>query len=29
MFSIYHVSPAIDPNPENWVTEICYPVIPK
>ncbi|MBU5674721.1 MerR family transcriptional regulator [Paenibacillus brevis] len=29
MFSIYHVSPAIDPNPENWVTEVCYPVIPK
>lgn len=29
MFSIYHVSPATDPNPENWVTEVCYPVIAK
>ena len=26
MFNIYHVSPAMDPNPENWVTEICFPV---
>jgi effector-binding domain-containing protein len=26
MFCIYHVSPGHDPNPENWVTEICYPV---
>ncbi|MCL2517907.1 MAG: MerR family transcriptional regulator [Oscillospiraceae bacterium] len=26
MFNIYHVSPAQDPNPENWVTEVCYPV---
>jgi DNA-binding transcriptional MerR regulator len=25
MFCIYHVSPGHDPNPENWVTEICYP----
>ena len=22
----YHVSPGHDPNPENWVTEVCYPV---
>ena len=29
MFCIYHVSPGHDPNPENWVTEICYPVIRK
>jgi len=26
MFCIYHVSPAQDPNPDNWVTEVCYPV---
>jgi len=26
MFLIYHVSPGHDPNPENWVTEVCYPV---
>ncbi|GGF79361.1 MerR family transcriptional regulator [Paenibacillus albidus] len=26
MFIIYHVSPAKDPNPENWVTEACYPI---
>lgn len=29
MFTIYHISPAQDPNPENWVTEICYPVKKK
>ena len=26
MFNIYHVSPAMEPNPENWVTEVCYPI---
>jgi len=26
MFNIYHVSSGMEPNPENWVTEICYPV---
>lgn len=26
MFNIYHVSPAQDPNPDNWVTEVCLPV---
>jgi DNA-binding transcriptional MerR regulator len=26
MFCIYHISPGQDPNPDNWVTEICYPV---
>lgn len=26
MFNIYHVSPAQDPNPDNWVTEVCIPV---
>ena len=26
MFNIYHVSPAQDQNPDNWVTEVCYPV---
>jgi DNA-binding transcriptional MerR regulator len=29
MFCIYHVSPGHDPNPANWVTEICYPVKKK
>ena len=27
MFNIFHVSPAQDPNPENWVTEACYQVV--
>jgi len=26
MFCIYHVNPGHDPNPDNWVTEVCYPV---
>ena len=26
MFNIYHVSPAMEKNPENWVTEICFPI---
>lgn len=26
MFNIYHVSPHETPNPDEWVTEICYPV---
>jgi len=26
MFCVYHVSPGHDPNPDNWVTEVCYPV---
>ena len=26
MFNIYHVSPATDPNPDNWVTEACFPI---
>lgn len=29
MFCIYHVSPGHDPNPDNWVTEVCYPVKKK
>ena len=29
MFNIYHVGPGHDPNPENWVTEVCYPVSKK
>lgn len=29
IFNIYHVSPADDSNPENWVTEVCYPVKKK
>jgi len=27
MFHIFHVSPAADPNPQNWVTEACYQII--
>jgi len=26
MLNIYHVSPAADPNPENWVTEACFQI---
>ena len=26
MFNIYHISPAMDPNPDNWVTEVCVPL---
>ena len=29
MFCIYHVSPGHDPNPDNWITEVCYPVKKK
>ena len=29
MFNIYYVSPGHDPNPEKWVTEVCYPVTKK
>lgn len=25
-FFIYHVSPYETKNPEEWVTEVCYPV---
>ncbi len=27
MFNLYRVSPAQDPNPDNWVTEVCLPII--
>lgn len=26
MFNIYYVSPAMDPNPDHWVTEVCVPL---
>ncbi|WP_338259736.1 GyrI-like domain-containing protein, partial [Bacillus anthracis] len=26
MFNIYHVSPAMESDPNKWVTEVCYPV---
>ncbi|OAB47324.1 MerR family transcriptional regulator [Paenibacillus antarcticus] len=26
MFNIYHVGPSMEQNPNNWVTEVCYPV---
>lgn len=29
MFNIYHVSPATESNPDNWVTECCFPVRKK
>lgn len=29
MFNIYIVSPAMEQNPEKWVTEVCYPIQKK
>ena len=29
MIMIYHVTPEKDKNPDNWITEICYPVKKK
>jgi len=29
MFNIYHVGPATENNPDNWVTEVCYPLKKK
>lgn len=26
MFNIYHISPATEDNPDNWVTEACFPI---
>lgn len=26
MFIIYHVGPSVDSNPDNWITEVCFPV---
>ncbi|MDA2424021.1 MerR family transcriptional regulator, partial [Bacillus cereus] len=26
MFNIYHVSPAMESDPNKWVTEVCYPI---
>ncbi|QIK69016.1 MerR family transcriptional regulator [Erysipelothrix sp. HDW6C] len=26
MFNIYLVGPSDDPNPENWITEVCFPI---
>ncbi|PGC53334.1 MerR family transcriptional regulator [Bacillus toyonensis] len=26
MFNIYHVSPAMETDPNKWVTEVCYPI---
>ncbi|KEH97117.1 MerR family transcriptional regulator [Clostridium massiliodielmoense] len=26
MFNIYHVSPATESNPDNWITEACFPI---
>ncbi|WP_312980656.1 MerR family transcriptional regulator [Corynebacterium sp.] len=27
MFNIYHVSPAQNPDPTTWVTQLCFPII--
>ncbi len=27
MFNIYRVSPAQDPDPNNWVTDVCFPIV--
>lgn len=29
MFNIYHIGPGQDSNSDNWVTEVCFPVIKK
>jgi len=29
IINIYHVSPGHDPNPDNWVTEVCCPIKKK
>lgn len=29
MINIFHVSPHDDPNPENWITEVCCPIKKK
>ena len=29
MFNIYHISPHETQNPEEWVTEVCYPIKKK
>lgn len=29
MMNIYHVSPAQDPNPDNWITEACFVITKK
>lgn len=29
MFNIYRVGPAQDPNPENWVTDVCFPIVTR
>ena len=29
MFNIYHISPHETQNPEEFVTEVCYPAVPK
>ncbi|SFC38416.1 MerR family transcriptional regulator [Clostridium uliginosum] len=29
MFNIYHVSPAMESNPDNWITEVCFPIKSK
>lgn len=29
MFNIFHVSPSSTQNPDEWVTEACYPIISK
>lgn len=27
MFNVYRVGPASDPDPANWVTDVCFPVV--
>lgn len=29
MFNIYHISPQTEPNPENLITEVCFPIRKK
>ena len=28
MFNIYRVSPAQNPDPSSWVTDVCFPILP-
>ncbi|MEU7183332.1 MULTISPECIES: MerR family transcriptional regulator [Streptomyces] len=29
MFNIYRVSPARNPDPGSWITDVCFPVVPR
>ncbi|MFF2927117.1 MerR family transcriptional regulator [Streptomyces celluloflavus] len=29
MFNIYRVGPARNPDPDSWITDVCFPVVPR